>query len=295
MYNIQEIKLQNQQDAWSLLYLCLSDEMCRSFGLDGERMIRKAVKAMGQWQGSRLKEDHLAQGIPTNLTGLFQYGCGAVYDPRVRGNVQTENEQVRLWEIYICPMADFWKKRDAAALGSFFCEEYMRALVSAYTEGKGQMNVGKTLTCKRDLHCQFAAYLRPANQTSQQREKSFGKNKSGEFSNYEKQPFSDYIKEKTILLCAFLYDSARTDFGENGEAAFARGLRSFTEELIPILKKHADDVLLACDKEFLLLNFPLALDTSDDKLWSAVAAEGVCRIVQSNLLDRLKKKFQIEC
>ena len=49
MYNLHEIKLQNMQDAFSMLYLSLADKLTGEFGkTEGERILREAVRRAGR-------------------------------------------------------------------------------------------------------------------------------------------------------------------------------------------------------------------------------------------------------
>lgn len=38
-----------------------------------------------------------------------------------------DEEDRQIWEVYTCPLADFWNRRGGGKLGSFYCEEYQYA------------------------------------------------------------------------------------------------------------------------------------------------------------------------
>ena len=182
MNNLQEISLQNQQDFWSVLYMNLGESIMKICGRHGEYVIRKALGTIAETEGEMYREVCLAQGKKTNMHTLYAMGCGCSQDPRMNTAVRTDNEQVRLWEVYTCPMATLWLDHGAAYVANMYCEENQPGLIKAFTGGKGQFHVSKKLTCHRtngcrpDNYCRFAAYYRPANVPA--RMKSRGKKAS---------------------------------------------------------------------------------------------------------------------
>lgn len=290
MFNLSDIKLQNQQDAWTLLFFHFCEEITRAFGEKGEMVIRGAVKAMGFYLGKRSMEELAAAGINTNLHSLFEYGACSACDPRaVFGPIREKEGQMRLWDVFVCPIAAFLNKRGASRYALYYCEEYLRAVVLSYTEGCGQLNLSKKLSCPRDVHCQFSAYLRPANLPQPQRERSFGAAASA--PGYSKARFSDVISDKTILLCCAMYEKLLEFFPEDGEYVFSRALRSYLPEVLGVMKKHASDTQMPCTGEFLKLSFPISTDTSADELWKKANGKRAAELVQKLLLDSLKIAF----
>ena len=162
MYSTEELPLQDRQDFWNPLYTSFCRTICEKYKVEGEAVIRRAVGSVGYWQGEQQRRDYERSGISTDLNAFFQSGRGAVCDPRSVATIYTQTKEVRLWDQFTCPMSNYWKANNAEAYGLFYCEEYMKSYLSGYTGGKGQFHLSMTLSDKRDMCCQFAAYLRPA-------------------------------------------------------------------------------------------------------------------------------------
>ena len=133
-------------------------------------------------------------------------------DPRVRGQEIFDEEDRQIWEIYTCPLADYWNRRDGGKLGSFYCEEYQYARLLAYTENVGQLNLSKELTCPRDNFCRFSLFFREANMSRERAKEAFAHCDPG----YEapKDPpadvsFGEGIRDMTISIYANILETAR--------------------------------------------------------------------------------------
>ena len=174
MYTYEDIKLQNQQDAFSAMYLCIARSVTDLCGRRvGERILREACRRAGRASGLQQRERLRQAGVKTNLHTLYHCGRDFVEDPRVRGQEIFDEEDRQIWEIYTCPLADYWNRRDGGKLGSFYCEEYQYARLLAYTENVGQLNLSKELTCPRDNFCRFSLFFREANMSRERAKEAF--------------------------------------------------------------------------------------------------------------------------
>ncbi len=125
-----------------------------------------------------------------------------------------------------------------------------------------------TLSDKRDMCCQFAAYLRPANLDAQQRCTAF-----------EKKPcrrgatsisFADYMQEKAVLLCVFIWKELDEAFGKEGAQLFTpTRFRRFEKESEAMLEDIAFRRGIPCGGEFIAQSFPFSLFAASP-LWSAL-------------------------
>jgi hypothetical protein len=294
MYNITEIKYQNQQDCLSMLYLHLTENLVKCCGRNAEGTTREAMRRMGRDWGRSIRQKHADAGVKTNLYSLYNIGLEYQTDPRVCENLIEESEEVRLWEVRTCPMADLWNKAGAADRGLWYCEEFQRGLVAGYTDGKGQMNQSTFLTCRRDNHCRFSAYLRAANLERKQLQESFVV--SGETpapKEMKNADFSAGIHVQFIRMYFYLLSVAKERHGEEGIRAITLGLRALASEIALVMLRHADHTLSLCDEEFLKLNFPIGLDVSKDDLWRQYSSNDAPKFMQVNLLDRLKKRLKL--
>lgn len=290
MYNLDEIKLQNQQDCLSRMYMEVAGSILDNAGRKAEGIIREAVRRFGADRGNELKKKHIENHIKTNLLSLFTIGCDCKEDPRVRKNIIEQNEQVRLWEVYTCPMADMWNKSDKSKLGSFYCEECTHALVNSYTEGKGQTNLSNILTCKRDNFCRFSVYFRPANLTDEKKELCFGENNT---TNIEEVDFKQGVNSSFIKLYYYLLEVSEERLGEEGICAVALGLRKLVQSTANAIAKQADHTGNPVDEKFIDKNFPLNINSNKEPLWESYNNHNAKELIDINFLIPLRKQLDI--
>ena len=287
MYTYTDIRLQNKQDAFSAMYYYVSTSILNLCGARaGEGIIREAVRRAGQASGeaqlARLRE----AGVKVNLHSLFHCGSDLVEDPRTRRKTIFDEEDRQVWEVHSCPMADFWNNRGAGRLGSFFCEEYQRARVLAYTEGVGQLNLSRTLTCPNDNACCFSSYFREANMSPARAKDSFAHCDEG-----YKAPaapaddsFDDSVRNLTVSLYYHLWETARERRGQEGVCAVAEGLKQWAAQAIDALASQAQRTLMPLNQEFIEKNFPLPVDAAADPTWQLYPDSGARDLMQALVL-----------
>ena len=264
MYSTEELPLQDRQDFWNPLYTSFCRTICEKYKVEGEAVIRRAVGSVGYWQGEQQRRDYERSGISTDLNAFFQSGRGAVCDPRSVATIYTQTKEVRLWDQFTCPMPNYWKANNAEAYGLFYCEEYMKSFLSGYTGGKGQFHLSMTLSDKRDMCCQFAAYLRPANLDAQQRCTAFEKKAVPEGA--ASISFADYMQEKAVLLCVFIWKELDEAFGKEGAQLYTNALRRFEKESEAML----EDIAILTGGQVISSDLGLELkDTTMDMLGRA--------------------------
>ena len=283
------------QDYWSMMYIYVTRSLVDNCGNDAKGAIRMAIRRMSEERGKELRSKHVNANIKTNLLGLYTKGLDYLLDPRIYEDIISASEEVFIWEVRTCPMADLWNKAGENELGKLYCEENQHALLKGYTDGKGQMNLSKILTCSRDNHCRFASYYRPAN--------LYGNQKKESFTYTEEEPtlpkplenvtFKEGIKNQFIKTIYYILEVAVENYGGNGERAVALGLRNFSNYAIDSLKDQATRTLNNCNKEFVNNNFPISIESQDDKLWEKYAGNNAGQIVQVNLLNRIKKQLNL--
>lgn len=271
MYTYTDIKLQNQQDAFSAMYLCIARSITDLCGRrTGERVLREACRRAGRASGLKQRQRLRRAGVKTNLHNLYHCGQDFVEDPRVRGQEIFDEEDRQIWEVYTCPLADFWNRRGGGKLGSFYCEEYQYARVLAYTEGVGQLNLSKELTCPRDNFCRFSLYFREANMSRERAKESFAHCDPG-YEPPKDLPadvsFGEGIRDMTISIYSYILETAEEICGHEGVCAVAEGLKQWTQEAISAMRVQAEHTLCPLDADFAAKNFPLALDASGDPAW----------------------------
>lgn len=264
MYTCADIVQQNQQDAFSAMFLCLGQEILTLCGArTGEGVIREAVRRAGRQAGLRQLERLRETGVPTDLHGLFHCGKPWVDDPRTRKKELFDEKDRQIWEVYTCPMASFWNRFGEGRLGSFFCEEYQYAKVLAYTEGAGQLNLSKNLTCPRDNFCRFSAYFREANAAPERAAEAFPHTGA----RREEAPaasFDEGIRDLTASVCCRLLETAGERCGREGACAVTEGLKKWAVQAEEALRTQARHTLRPLDAAFVRENFPLR---ADEPVW----------------------------
>lgn len=300
MNTINEIGLQNQQDFWAQLYLCLGSNIMKRCGRGGERAVREAVHRMAYRKGKALNKECRKAGIKTNLKTLYALSPECSEDPRVRKTILREEEDIRIWEIYTCPMAALWMDASAAKLGRFYCEENQHGLIQGFTIGVGQLNLTKKLTCHRengcraDDYCRFSAYYRAANTGKVQRGESFSDEAEVQKELPSRLDFRTNMKEKCIsTLCSFT-ETAQEQFFEEGRCAVAAGLRELADNTVKLLLYHAEATQRACDREFVLENLPVDLEIAGDSFWDQDGELDAASLFEVNFLRPLKEGLSIK-
>ena len=263
MYTYPEIKLQNKQDAFCAMY----HNICRSiFALcgayEGEGVIRSAVRAAGEASGAEQLKKLTQAKACTDLSNLYRLGPDIAIDPRIRANVIFDEKDRQVFEIYTCPLADYWKRHGGERAGMIFCEEYNLAKVKAYTENKGQMNLSKKLSDPRDCFCRFSVYFRQANMSKERAEEVFGA--AADKKAVPSLSFDEAIAKLTISVYCSLYSAAESAFSAQGVLAVGKGLEAWANEASASIKVQARNTLNIVDDAFIKLNFPLRIDGGDE-------------------------------
>lgn len=289
MYTYTDIKLQNQQDAFSAMFLYVSRNILRLCGeRTGEGVVREAVRRAGRASGRRQMERLRAAGVKTNLYNLFSCGRDFTEDPRMREKAVFDEEDRQIWEVYTCPLADFWNRRGGGKLGSFYCEEYQYARVLAFTEGVGQLNLSKELTCPRDNFCRFSLYFREANMTPQRAKETFAHCDPGYQAPAElpaDAAFGAGVRDMTISIYCHLVEVARERCGREGVCAVAEGLKEWSAQALEALHTQAVHTLCPLDHTFAEKNFPLPLHIGEEEAWAPYPDPEARKMMQNLVLD----------
>lgn len=289
MYTYTDIKLQNQQDAFSAMFLYVSRNILRLCGeRTGEGVVREAVRRAGRTSGRRQMERLRAAGVKTNLHNLFSCGRDFTEDPRMREKAVFDEEDRQIWEVYTCPLADFWNRRGGGKLGSFYCEEYQYARVLAFTEGVGQLNLSKELTCPRDNFCRFSLYFREANMTPQRAKETFAHCDPGYQAPAElpaDAAFGAGVRDMTISIYCHLVEVARERCGREGVCAVAEGLKEWSAQALEALHTQAVHTLCPLDHTFAEKNFPLPLHIGEEEAWAPYPDPEARKMMQNLVLD----------
>lgn len=299
MNTIQEISLQNRQDFWSMLYMYVGKSIMDTCGRHGEAVIRSALQNIAKEDGRRFREECLKQGGKPNLRTLYQLGCGCSADPRMRSAVLNDQEQMRIWEVYTCPMANLWLDNGQSFLANLYCEENQLELLNTYTEGKGQFHLSKKLTCHRengcrpDNYCRFSAYYRMANVDASQRASCFSQDGEEGAPLSPAETWEQTLARKCVQLIYHLTAEAKAAFGQEGLCAVSMGLRELAAPTADMLLHYADMTLSRDLSDFVQKNLPVSLEPERDELWAQYGDEESRRLYESGFAVPLKKRLKL--
>ena len=295
METVEELKIKNLQDGWSMLYLCLAKAIVGVKGIDGEAALREGVRQFGYDRSRNLAKMHRKLGLKLNMENLFTYG-DLPGDPRFKRERIALNPQERISNTLVCPIADMWKRNDARWLGRIYCEEFHHACYGSYAPHV-QVNLAKTLTQTYDDHCCFAVYLRPGDQTPEQRRDSFAEYDEG----YEKPDMSSYapptakagFNKLSIKLIYHMYVSCKNAFGVHTACQIVKaGLTSYVIMESEFLKKHAEMESQQADAAYIKENAPFALTLEEDAYWQkGYEDKELLQIMKNEYYASLEKSF----
>lgn len=290
MYRLSDIELQNEQDQFSMMYARVARSVLDLCGRRvGEGIVRAAMRSAGRADGEATLARARSLGVPTDLRALYGSASSSICDPRTRANTIADDRDRQVWEVFTCPMADLWNRLGEGKIGSFFCEEYEYGRLLAYTEDKGQLCLSTTLTIPVDCSCcRFSVFFREANTTVERAREAFH---AQERDASREVSFDDAIARKTIAVLGAIYAKAVERCGSEGACAVAEGLKKWSEDASSSLASQAVRTLHKVDAEFVAKNFPLPLDSSDDARWSELGASGVRPLVQSLVLDSIRRSL----
>jgi hypothetical protein len=250
----------NYQDIWSKLYYHLARGLVGEYALDGEIVLRKAIRDYGIIRGKALREKHCRAGLKLNLYNLFTY-YDLPNDPRFRRNKISLTPQQRLSETLVCPIADLWSQMDGGkSLGRIYCEEFHHAMFQAYAP-RVQVNLSQTLTQDGDDHCRFSVYLRPANMDEEERRASFAEGDDANLSSHRHAYLVPDHRSGFGALCARLYysvfNATRGRFGQPGVEMLKRATKEFADDVFAFLREKASSLGQTLDAQFVRDNCPI--------------------------------------
>lgn len=298
MNSYSELPFQYEQDVWSLLFARAAQGLREGCGREAEAVVRAAARTMGYKRGKAACEKAVARGVRADLETLHSGCAWCSMDPRCRRRILRSKPDVVLYEVDTCPLAGLWAMLGASDVGTWYCEEFSHGQMAGYTAGAGQVNLATRLTYTGrteniafmdDNCCRFSEYYRAANAVPALHDAAFGEGLPAAEPADAAARRAD-LHQRCVELLNELYTAAEEQLGAPGLCALANALRAAAPELAGIYRKHAADLLMEPDRAFLHLHFPLTLETADDPLWTAPAAE----FVQINLLDPFKGALGVD-
>lgn len=301
MNTIEELKVQNQQDFLSMLYISVAKQAQTICGRRGTECIGKGIRNAGRTYGEALRKFLVEQAIPTNFETLFVMEPYCWADPRMRTKTLELTPEVMRYEVYTCPFADTCRDAGAGDLGNMFCEQWHRGLVGAFTQDVDKFYLTKKLTvhrtngCRPDNHCKFSIFYRCALTQGTQRQESFPDTAKVSADQLPMRSVSEKLHIKYVLLLTSWIDILKQDLGNEGLCAAALALRSLVDPTAEMMLHYADMRLAKDIGIFTKENLPIASDEKAlDEEWADWGSEEAKKIFLVNFYRPLHKKLGIE-
>ncbi len=154
---LENIKILLQTGA--AMYMYITEKTVSKFGFDGERAIRKHLRAYGKWRGSEMRMVHQALGLPINMDTLMKNwdSASTLYGEIELDGIFTPNKVVH--DVTACPASEIWKSNQFWRWGHVYCDEFHQACVSSY-HPDGNVVIPENLM-KGDPACKFSWIMPP--------------------------------------------------------------------------------------------------------------------------------------
>jgi len=211
--NKWEESLMKMQELYALLYFEFAAEYMRTFGDEGDKALRAAIREYGADRGRINRAKHEALGLPINLKTLFSIGGFPGKSGFKRNPIQLTPD-CRLSETLVCPLCDFWSRSDGLEEGVRYCEEIHAAMWSAY-DPEIETRQPTIMTRGEDV-CRFEVSMPSAKDAA-------------EPESYPEIKMEEHLQNLMDLQAKMYYYLAKglLAFGLEGEAAVRRSIRRF--------------------------------------------------------------------
>jgi hypothetical protein len=208
-----EESLMKMQELYANLYFEFAAEYLRTFGPEGDRALRTAIREFGIDRGRANRAAHEALGLPINLKTLFSVG-GFPGKAGFKRNPIQLTADCRLSETLVCPLRDFWEHSGGLEEGIRYCEEIHDAMWSAYDPGIETKQ--PTIMTRGEDVCRFEVLLPSAADTE-------------EPESHPQPTMEQHLQNLMDLQAKMYYYLSRglLAFGLEGEAAVRRAIRRF--------------------------------------------------------------------
>lgn len=250
------------------MYMYVTEKAIAKFGFEGERAIRKHLRAYGKWRGREMRMAHQALELPINMESLMKNwdSASTLYGEIEKEGTFTPYKVVH--EVTACPASEVWKSNQFWRWGHMFCDEFHQACVSSY-HPDSYVVIPENIM-KGDPACKFSWIMPP-----QIKEIDFGPvTELGEklAENYRvNSPHEAAVKalKRTARLLAgrflTLAQQLNTAFGDQGKEVLSNGLRRWGHHRGQLLREQHESLSLRIEPSTLFNNF----DVPYQFLWNA--------------------------
>jgi hypothetical protein len=236
-------------------YLYFAIPVLKKFGMEGEKTIRRALRAYSRSRGTYLREWHGKEGLPINLKSAARtwFLIPAHDEATGRADPRPSDEVVSPYyvahKIPSCPMHDVLKEEGVEHYGYIYCDEVHLEVIKAY-DTNAVVEIHENLM-KGDEFCDFVWWMKPPHEIPEEKIDWSG------YESLEKREKANpvqtalfYLKKDTWDVIGKLYyylaDASINRFGDEGKRMVKSALiemgRRRGRELKEKLEKDRKDI-----------------------------------------------------
>lgn len=244
---------------FGLTYVYLTRPTLHEFGFEGEKALRKGLRAFGKYRGKHMRKWHEAEGLPINLesTILF-WDVSSIETCGCSGPGMIVEPYHLEFPATTCPLFDVNKEEKYEHYGYIYCDEIHQELWMAY-DSSMMVEIHENLH-KGDDHCWFKCRMEPGI-PDEEIDKTAYKKLQQKILDQPLEYTRLYITRDTKLnsiLYYFLADAIVTRFGDDGRRIVRNAVREIGRRRGTELRQKLMRSNLDTNWENILENFDLA-------------------------------------
>ncbi|MFX0203778.1 MAG: L-2-amino-thiazoline-4-carboxylic acid hydrolase [Candidatus Hodarchaeota archaeon] len=152
-----EIDLRRSLRVWAIVYFHFAKQIIEKLGTEGEKTLRRGLRAYAKFRGERLKELHKKQGLPINLETARRYWDLGM-SPKsgtvdLLPNTPIQHVRSKPTVDFGCPMYQVCKEGNFEHYGYIYCDEAHQEMFRAYNPN-GVVEIHENIM-KGDDFCGF--------------------------------------------------------------------------------------------------------------------------------------------
>jgi predicted hydrocarbon binding protein len=142
---------------WALVFLYFAKPAIEKLGTEGEKALRKGLRAYAKFRGARMRKTHMDMGLPITLESARRYwdlsGNSRSGTVKLLAGTPIEHQHDPPNLDFICPMFEVCKEANFEHYGYIYCDEAHQENWRAY-HPRGVVEIHENLM-KGDPYCNF--------------------------------------------------------------------------------------------------------------------------------------------
>ena len=106
-------------------YMHLTEATLNHFGEAGEPTVRSALRRLGKWRGSEMRQAHNAMGKPINMETLMKnWDAASTYIVQNQMDEGFYSPNLVTHDDGYCPASEVWRGAEFYRWGHVYCDEF---------------------------------------------------------------------------------------------------------------------------------------------------------------------------